>query len=85
MSLYIYFSVMIVLLIVIVILFNSLDYALSTGSDTMLDMINDTPTESLYASSTSSISTVKSVWMYFPVLLIILVIIWSLVHAQRQE
>ena len=84
MALYIYFSVLVIILIVVAIIFNGLDYALSTGQDSIIDVINNTENETLSSQSIENITTLNSVWMYFPVLMIILVIVWSLIQAQKE-
>lgn len=83
MVVYVYMVIML-LLVVFIFLYNIFSYPIALTTQQITPLINAT-NSSVTADALNTIDIIGNVWKYWPILLILGLVIWGLIASQRQE
>jgi len=84
MALYVYLSIIVIVILFIGIIWNSLDFTLTTSDAEFESMINDT-NDTIVTYSLNTRNTIRNIWKYWPVFMFLVIMIWGIVAIQRED
>lgn len=79
------YMVILLIMFVMIFLYIIFSYPLALTTSMIVPIINNTPDSAVKTNALEQITNIGLVWKYWPILLIVGIVLWGLIASQKKE